>query len=226
MRFDIVSRCLRAVSQGVRVRYVYPRIEGLKQRHGFMKNKRFIAGAAVCLASWVTLAGALDRWGQHAPMAARADCIIVLGARVVPPGVAGLALRARSQRAAQLYAAGIAPRIICTGGVGTTPPAESIAATNVLLRRGVPQGAIVHEELSTSTWENAEEAAKVCRAQGWTRVIVVSDAYHLWRATRNFQKLGLEATPASTPNPPLSRRIWMSLREAILVVRDGCIGRL
>jgi uncharacterized SAM-binding protein YcdF (DUF218 family) len=189
-------------------------------------KKRYVAASAVCFAGWAALAMALDRWGHRTATAVKADCIIILGARVVPPGVAGVSLRARSKRAAQLFAQGVAPRIVCTGGVGRTPPAESIAATNVLLQHGVPEGAILREELSTSTWENAEEAAKVCRTYGWTRVVVVSDAYHLWRATRNFQKMGFEATPAATPNPPLVRHIWMSLREAILVIRDGCVGRL
>jgi uncharacterized SAM-binding protein YcdF (DUF218 family) len=191
-----------------------------------MQRKTLILGTAACALAWGASAYALDRWGHLAARFERADAIVVLGARVVPPGVAGVSLRARANRAAELFAAGVAPNVLCTGGVGHTPPAESIAAETVLMQRSVPQSAIAREELSTSTWGNASEAAAICRARGWTRVIVVSDAYHLWRATRNFQKLGLEAAPMPALDAQPTRRVWMALREAVLVLRDGCLRRV
>ena len=191
-----------------------------------MKLKPAIAGVSGFLLLWGASALLLDGWGHRALAARDADCIVVLGARVVPPGIAGLGLRARSLRAAELFHEGHASHIICTGGVGHTPPAESIVATSVLLSQRVPRIAIEREERSTSTWENAEEAAAICRARGWKRVIIVSDAYHVWRATRNFRAMGFEASAAAAPDPPPARRVWMSLREAILVVRDAFIGRL
>jgi len=176
--------------------------------------------------AWGTAAGALDQWGHRATQPGTADCIVVLGARVAPGGRAGLSLTARSQRAAQLYHDGAAPFVICTGGVGHNPPAESIVATNALVNLGVPRMAIYREEKSTSTWENANEAAALCKAHGWTRLIVVSDGYHLWRATRNFKRLGLDATPMRAADPLPVRRMWMSLREALSVARDAFAGHL
>lgn len=191
-----------------------------------MRRKTVVILAATCLVAWGAAGWALDNWGHRAESAPDADCIIVLGARVVPPGVAGLSLQARAGRAAELFQAGAAAHIVCTGGVGRTPPAESIAATEALVRQGVPRAAIEREEVSTSTWENATEAATICRARGWKRVIIVSDAYHVWRATRNFRVQGLQASAAAAPDPPPARRVWMSLREVILVVRDGFARRL
>lgn len=176
--------------------------------------------------AWGAGAWSLDRWGHREVPAGTADCIIVLGARVAPPGVAGLSLTARAEKAAELYRGGAAKHIICTGGVGHTPPAESIAATTVLVNLGVPRVAIFREEKSTSTWENANEAAAICHAHGWKRVIVVSDGYHLWRATHNFHRLGLDGLPVRAADPRPARRAWMALREVVTVVRDACAGHL
>ena len=191
-----------------------------------IQRKKIFIGMATCMLAWGAAAWVLDDWGHHTVPIEDADCIVVLGARVVPPGVAGLSLRTRAGKAAELYAAGAARHIVCTGGVGHTAPAESIAAGEVLRERGVPPSAIEREERSTSTWENATETAAICQARGWTRVIVVSDAYHVWRATRNFRALGLQASAAAAPDPPLGRHIWMALREVVLVVRDAMGRRL
>lgn len=191
-----------------------------------MQRKTLFLSAIVPVVAWGAGAFALDSWGHRVTASSPADCIVVLGAGVIPPGVAGLALRARTERAAELYHAGLAPYILCTGGVGRIPPAESLIATRILVERGIPAAAIAREERSTSTWENGSEAAVICHARGWKRVILVSDSYHLFRATHNFRHFGLEATPSPVPNPPPVRRTLMSLREAILVARDALGGRL
>jgi uncharacterized SAM-binding protein YcdF (DUF218 family) len=52
----------------------------------------------------------------------------------------------------------------------------------VAVQHGVPPQAIVVEERSLSTEENAIQAAALLRAQGWTEAVLVSDDFHLWRA--------------------------------------------
>lgn len=179
--------------------------------------------ALVLLLAWAGLAGLLDHFGQT-DRARPADAIVVLGARVTPQGVPGDSLRGRTLAAAALYRRKLAPKLICTGGVGRYPPAEARAAATLAEQQGVPAGDILLEERSTSTWENAQNAAAICREHGWRRVIVVSDPYHLWRARRDFALAGIEAYPSPAKGVernrrPLLRVIWAS-REALSVVRD------
>ena len=190
-----------------------------------MKRKTVMKFGVVFLCAWGALAWALDRWGQS-QRAQKADAIVVLGARVVPPGVAGIGLRARAAKAAELFHAGVAPNIICTGGVGETAPAESLAAAQVLRMRKVPARAIHIETVSTSTWENAEKSAAICRRNDWTRVVVVSAPFHLWRASRNFRRAGLQVTTSPAPNAAFRFRAVGALRESVLVVRDALLFRL
>lgn len=181
---------------------------------------------ALCLAS-VTVCGALmaflDSYGQT-DRAQKAQAIVVLGSRVKADGQAGNSLRRRALQAAALYQRGLAPFVICTGGVGQNAPAESKVAAQILGAQGLPPSAILTEESSTSTWENAQQTAQICRERGWTRVIIVSEPYHLWRARRNFADVGLTAFPSPAQNPSALWRVRAAARECLSVVRDVLVG--
>lgn len=180
------------------------------------------------LALLVAAAAIVDDLGQR-DLSRYADAIVVLGARVQPDGTPGDSLRCRTMRAVQLYRNGMAPALLFTGGVGDHPPSEAQAARNLARAHGIPERAFVLEELSTSTWENAINAATICRERGWKKVIVVSDPYHLYRAARNFKKAGLEPFPSPARDcarnrSPFSRAEW-AVRDTLLVLRDLLIGR-
>lgn len=175
------------------------------------------------------LVGVLDSYGQ-ADRARPADAIVVLGAQVRPDGSAGYGLQSRVLHALRLYEKGVAPRIICTGGVGENPPAEAEVAAKILRTRGVPRDAVLLENKSTSTWENAAYSAKICRAHNIKNVVVVSDPFHLWRAERNFAKNGISAWGAPVAREqwrlqPLRKAFWTT-REAFLVIRDFVLRRV
>lgn len=175
------------------------------------------------------LIGFLDGYGLH-QKPQKSDAIVVLGARVNENGGAGHGLEARVLHALRLYKKGFASRIICTGGVGDNPPAEAEVAAKILVQKGVPRTNIFVENKSTSTWENAVFAARICRAHGWKRVVVVSDPFHLWRAQRNFARNGIRTSGAPVAreqwqSQPLRKLFWTA-REALLVVRDKIQGRV
>jgi len=161
----------------------------------------------------------LDHYGQR-ERAQPAQAIVVLGARVVTPGVPGLSLRARTLKAVALYHKKLAPKIICTGGIGDFSPSEAQAAATLAARRGVATRDIVLEDTSTSTTENARNTARICAAHGWRRVIIVSDPYHLWRARRDFEAVGLTVFPSPATNREVSPRLSATAREALCVLRD------
>lgn len=171
----------------------------------------------------------LDQYGQQ-ERARPAQAILVLGSRILANHQAGDSLRARVRKGVALYRQGLAPMIICTGGAGTFhPPTEAEAARALLLHAGVPARDIVMETTSTSTRENIANAAAICRAHGWTRVIVVSDPYHLWRAQRDCTLAGLTAYPSPARdcarNRIWYRRIQWTAREVVAIVRDVVLGK-
>jgi uncharacterized SAM-binding protein YcdF (DUF218 family) len=164
-----------------------------------------LVGAVVFAWLWVQI----GRFGQ-VDRARQADVIVVLGARVWPSGWPSDALSRRTLHAVKLYKEGLAAAIVCSGGLGTHPPTEAQAAARLAMDQGVPPEAIVLEEEGHSTEESALFASEIMRARGWQRAIVVSDAYHLWRANLVFGKAGVEAypSPAHDERYPLSERVY------------------
>ncbi len=163
----------------------------------------------------------LSRFG-HLDQAQKADAIIIFGARVYRGGVPSPILRSRTHHAFDLWKQGLAPLIVCTGAIGDYAPAESVVESQLLRGWGVPEKAILRDEASTSTLENARNAAELLPEKAV--VIAVSDPYHLWRARRDCRKFGLKAFPSPAlegwPEIVWTKRFAMTLREAVLVVRD------
>lgn len=174
-------------------------------------------------ATYLAAAAWLDRRGQRPAPGETFDAIVVLGCRVREDGRASPSLARRTQLAAELYAQGRAPRVVLTGGVGTYPPSEAAAAAVVAQEAGVPLDALVLEDRSTSTEENAREAATQIGADA--RVLLVTDAYHVFRAERVFARHFREVRGVGALGP-MSQRVRGALREVTALTAYGALGRL
>lgn len=163
----------------------------------------------------------IDAYGQ-VNRAQPADVIIILGTRVYPGGLPGPALVRRTQHAVTLYQQGLAPRILCAGGVGQYPPAEARVACDLAVQLGVPPTALWREDQSRSTEENALYTIAFLRTQGWRTAIIVSDGYHLYRAHLLFAQAGLPTYPspaqATTGPMPWDERLWRTTREELALL--------
>jgi uncharacterized SAM-binding protein YcdF (DUF218 family) len=146
----------------------------------------FVLGVLWVMAMAVLYAGIYAYGGER--NAEPSDVIIVLGSGLRRDGRAGDALYRRSVWAARLYADGMAPAVICTGGFGQgLANSEAAACRDVLLRQGVPDAAIFLDEDSRSTEENATFARDIVIGQGWQTAIVVTDSFHMLRADWIFR---------------------------------------
>jgi uncharacterized SAM-binding protein YcdF (DUF218 family) len=85
------------------------------------------------------------------------------------------------------------------------PYDEAEWCAQVAQAHGVPAAAIVLEERSRSTEENAIEARKVMGAYALKTAVLVSDNYHLWRAEMLFRAQGISVftSPAQVTGGPL-----------------------
>ena len=87
----------------------------------------------------------------------------------------------RTGRAAELFKAGAAPLIICTG-YGDAKDNESC-----LTHAGVPVGAILLEPKSHTTRENAQYTIALLRERHLKSAIIVTTWYHSRRALATFE---------------------------------------
>lgn len=170
--------------------------------------RRFaVAAVVVFLLAWsasflaVVLASRRDA-------AAPADAIVVLGAAQYN-GHPSPVLRARLEHARSLYARGLAPLVIVTGGVGERDTVSEAAVGQRYLRaRGLPDSAVLAEDAGNSTEPSVRAATRVIAARGGVRAILVSDGFHQLRLAIIARRLGLVplGSPARTSPIRASRR--------------------
>jgi uncharacterized SAM-binding protein YcdF (DUF218 family) len=176
----------------------------------------------IAVACWLLAALLLDLTGHRDVSGQTFDAIVVAGCRVMPDGTPSDALRDRVRLAAALWHDGAAPVLVLTGGVGAFSPSEAAAAAALAAELGVPESAMILESASTSTEENARLAALHTPARS---VLVVSDAYHVFRVRRVFARHFevVEATGSTTHPWP---RLRGALREVAAVGWYAVRGRL
>ena len=106
------------------------------------------------------LAWQINRLGSQ-DHAQPADAIVILGARVDPDGTASSDLMSRTYHAMDLYQAGMAPVVICAGGVGGDRLAAGAVACRFAQQElGLPADrALVAQD--ADAWTTADEAAVV-----------------------------------------------------------------
>ncbi len=90
--------------------------------------------------------------------------------------------------------------VVVSGGRAWDTGGESEAdvAATLLARLGVPEGIVIKEGRSRTTWENAREVARILARRGITRVALVTSAYHMPRAMLAFSRAGVSCVAAPT----------------------------
>lgn len=113
-------------------------------------------------------------------LCSRADAIVA---------ISGGDTGARAAEAIKLYQNGWAPRLIFSGAAqDTTGPSNAQAMRQQALAAGVPDDAILIEETSRTTTENAQKTRVLLTSQSIKRIILVTSAYHQRRASMEFNK--------------------------------------
>jgi len=155
-----------------------------------------------------------------------ADVIIVFGAAEYD-GRPSPVLRARLDHANDLFRKGLAPVVITTGGAAADPNfSEGGVGRDYLMRRGVPESALIAETQASDTAESAERVAVIMRANHMKTCIAVSDAYHVFRIRKLLEHEGVQVFVAPRPDSR-PKSVWQRgaalLRESAsyLVWRAG-----
>ena len=133
----------------------------------------------------------------------KADAIVLLGGGVRGDVHLGT-LPDVNQRAdrmiytAALYKAGKAPLVVLTGGSEPENRSEAQLMKDVLAVMGVPARAMLLEDKSRNTNDNALYSAVLMNNRGIKRILLVTSAFHMRRAVPLFERQGFEVIPAPT----------------------------
>jgi uncharacterized SAM-binding protein YcdF (DUF218 family) len=128
------------------------------------------------------------------------DAVIVLGGMIDPPATRAsgtLELTAEADRivtALLLLRTGRARSVLLSGGLADARPGDRSEAdwlATLLRADGIADDRIVVEGRSKNTRENAVESARIVAEHGWTRLLLVTSAWHAPRALGCFRAVGL-----------------------------------
>ncbi|MBI2638117.1 YdcF family protein [Candidatus Peregrinibacteria bacterium] len=183
--------------------------------------KIFLGLSAITLLILSWTAFRIIRTGQF-DQAANADAIVVLGAAEYA-GKPSPVFQARLDHAKNLFEKNLAPLIITTGGIH---PGEKIsegeAGKNYLISQDVPAEKIIAEIKSLTTKENLNGVKEIAARRNIKTIIIVSDAFHLYRAKKIAENLNLIGLTSPATNSPISKNTWLELkyigREIALVL--------
>ena len=132
-----------------------------------------------------------------------ADVIVVMGAAQYD-GRPSPVFAARLDHAIELFHAGVAPRLIVTGGKAEGDrTTEAASAREYAIRRGVPADAIVAEDRSRTTLQSIRGVAALMDDAEFASAVFVSDPSHMLRVLRMASDAGIEAYGSPTRTSPL-----------------------
>jgi uncharacterized SAM-binding protein YcdF (DUF218 family) len=170
-----------------------------------------VPAAALWLVS-TPAASFLALWGLERPYPpaaqrpAGAEAIVVLAGGLRPPD--DVLPRAemtedtlhRCLHAAELYHQGAPCPVLVSGGkvapdVAGPPPARVMGA--FLQQLGVSASDLIVEDASRTTYENAAASRPLLERRGLRRVVLVTDAAHMLRASHCFAGQGVEVVPSA-----------------------------
>jgi uncharacterized SAM-binding protein YcdF (DUF218 family) len=166
-----------------------------------------VAGVAVGIAASATAVYATYRiWDAGQRDDSRpSDAIVVMGAAQYD-GRPSPVFAARIDHAIDLFHAGVADRLIVTGGkaVGDRTT-EAASARHYAIDRGVPETAILVEDQSRTTLESIRGVSSLMGAQGLGSAVFVSDPTHMFRVIEMASDAGIDAFGSPTTTSPIER---------------------
>ncbi|MBL0349008.1 MAG: YdcF family protein [Elusimicrobia bacterium] len=120
-----------------------------------------------------------------------ADLIVVLGNTVQPDGTPSPRLKARLDRAAELFRTTNAPLILVSGGVGKEGFNESAVMADYLATKGIPAAALLRDPGGINTRATAQNTAIVLQNRHRDSALVVSQYFHVARSVWPLRQAGV-----------------------------------
>ncbi|MCX8199997.1 MAG: YdcF family protein [Candidatus Micrarchaeota archaeon] len=154
------------------------------------------------------------------------DAVICLGRKPVTQE-ARADIASRVHRAVSLFKESGARYLILSGGrTFGTPYSEALFMQRIARRLGVPKKAIILEENSGNTHENAKHTYKIAKKLRIGRVAVVTSSYHILRSALIFKRQFRRAKIGffASHYPINTAFLAHLLRELLQIIRAEVLG--
>jgi vancomycin permeability regulator SanA len=143
----------------------------------------------------------------------KADIAVVLGNKVELNGEPSDRLKARLDKAVELYQDGYFPYIIVSGGIGKEGFDEAKVMKNYLIQQGVPADTIKEDNQGYNTYMTAENTSNIMNQLDAESVLLITQYFHISRTKLTFKKLGFKDVYSAHAEIFEFRDIYSTIRE-------------
>lgn len=144
-----------------------------------------------------------------------ADVIVVFGNTVNSDGLVSPRLQARLDKAVEIFRAEKGKFILVSGALGKEGVEESSAMKQYLLTKGISEDRVFQDSQGVTTRATAQHTKELLTQQNLSSTIVVSQFFHLARATLAFHQAGISGVGHVHANYYEWRDIYGVLRELV-----------
>lgn len=176
-----------------------------------------ILGAALVLLPDLVIRLSAGPYLREADTAGSGDCVLVLGAGLLPDGKPSLMLTERINTGVALYKSGAAPRLLMSGDHSREDHDEVNAMKDAAMAQGVPSEDIFMDHAGFSTYDSMYRAREIFGAE---KLIIVTQAYHLPRALWIARRMGMEAVGVACDTARYRGQLYRDLREVLARDKD------
>jgi vancomycin permeability regulator SanA len=146
----------------------------------------------------------------------KSDVAIVLGSKVMQDGTPSARLRARLDRAGELYQQGMIKHVIVSGGKGQEGYSEAhVMADYLAMQKNVARDAIILDETGNNTQATARNSAALMADRGLRSAVVVTQYFHITRSRLALKQAGIQDVSSAHARIFEMRDIYSVLREVI-----------
>jgi uncharacterized SAM-binding protein YcdF (DUF218 family) len=147
----------------------------------------------------------------------RGNVLVILGSDALENGSLGESTFWRCVFAADVWRDSEFKHLIVSGDSVTTS-----AMRDYLVWRGIPSEAILIEDRSYTTRQNALNTAKLTAGMSGPFVLLTSD-FHMWRASRTFAKAGMSIQSRPCPDAFKRSRDWRNRWSVFLTLTQEVV---
>ncbi|HEX5825419.1 MAG TPA: YdcF family protein [Candidatus Limnocylindrales bacterium] len=194
-------------------------IVALRPRPGVPSRRRSAIGVLAAAAGWaVVFPLAQMLFFGTTDYRRPADAAVVFGARVYATGRPSPLLADRIATGVELYRTGLVGTLVMSGGDGADGFNEARVMRDEAVAAGVDQAAILVDAAGNTTEATVDNTLALLAARGGgavpTRLIAVSQAYHLPRIQLAYANGGIDVLTVPAPDPePIREMPLLALRE-------------
>jgi uncharacterized SAM-binding protein YcdF (DUF218 family) len=149
-----------------------------------------------------------------------ADVAVVFGARIYADGRMSDALEDRIRTACELYRAGLARRLVLSGGRGDGLVTEAEAMRGYALKHGVRAEDIFIDNQGVNTEATVRNTAPLFKQWHAGRVLAVSHFYHLPRIKLAYERAGADVCTVPAPQGHLLLKMPYNMAREVAAFWD------